>query len=201
ETGSDTDKTNSRGDTEILQIGEEQGRDVANVIDQEEKTVELNEGQAGSDPADEHVILEDLLSSSGTLSSMKNLDDAFTIGDQFLNDKSTEDEPRKLNVEAEVVSMVTVLIYQGSSLVPPLSTPVIDLSHPKLIPSTTQAPIFIATTTTLPLLPPLQKQNITDLELVARVIALEHKFFDFKQKSKNDNTTQNLGSKIFNLEL
>ncbi|GJY50746.1 hypothetical protein Tco_0441593 [Tanacetum coccineum] len=50
EIGADIDKTNSRGDNEILQIGEEQGEDVANVIDQEEKTVELNEGQAGSDP-------------------------------------------------------------------------------------------------------------------------------------------------------
>ncbi|GJU61972.1 hypothetical protein Tco_1243807 [Tanacetum coccineum] len=33
-------------------------------------------------PANEHVILEDPLSSTGTLSSMKNLDDAFTIRDQ-----------------------------------------------------------------------------------------------------------------------
>ncbi|GJR51711.1 integrase, catalytic region, zinc finger, CCHC-type containing protein [Tanacetum coccineum] len=50
-------------------------------------------------PADKHVILEDPLSSSGTLSSMKNLDDAYTIGDQFLNEKSTEDELGTLNVE------------------------------------------------------------------------------------------------------
>ncbi|GJZ34560.1 hypothetical protein Tco_0580377 [Tanacetum coccineum] len=55
--------------------------------------------------ADEHVILQDLLSSTGTLSLMKNLDDAFTIGDQFINDKATEEEPEKLNVESEVVSM------------------------------------------------------------------------------------------------
>nr|GEW18307.1 hypothetical protein [Tanacetum cinerariifolium] len=44
-------------------------------------------------PADEHVILEEPLSSSGTLSSMKNLDDAYTIRDQFLNVKPTEYEP------------------------------------------------------------------------------------------------------------
>ncbi|GJS76319.1 hypothetical protein Tco_0726200 [Tanacetum coccineum] len=31
--------------------------------------------------ANEHVNLEDLLSSTGTLSSMKNMDDAYTIGD------------------------------------------------------------------------------------------------------------------------
>ncbi|GKA49593.1 hypothetical protein Tco_0742666 [Tanacetum coccineum] len=54
-------------------------------------------------PVDEHVILKDPLSSSGTLSSMKNLNDAYSIGDQFLNDKSTEDEPGKLSVDPEVV--------------------------------------------------------------------------------------------------
>ncbi|GKA93088.1 hypothetical protein Tco_0815074 [Tanacetum coccineum] len=197
------------------QIGEEQSKDVANMVNLEEKTAEINKGQAGSDPgktpefrplpdddkmdedqagpdprecrvalagpnpepthkefmadvyhnvyeslkfpADKHVILEDPLSSSRTLSLMKNLDDAYTIGDQFLNEKSTEDEPGTLNVEAEVVSLVTVPIHQASSLVPPLSTPVIDLSPPKPIPSTTQAPIFTATTTTTTttlLLPP-----------------------------------------------
>ncbi|GJT62976.1 hypothetical protein Tco_1006509 [Tanacetum coccineum] len=44
---------------------------------------------------EEHVHLENPLSSSGTLSSMKNLDDAFTFDDQFLNDKPTEEEPGK----------------------------------------------------------------------------------------------------------
>ncbi|GJX98536.1 hypothetical protein Tco_0355555 [Tanacetum coccineum] len=50
ETGVDTDKTNSEGDTEILNIGGEQGEDVANKEDLEGKTAEINEGQAGSDP-------------------------------------------------------------------------------------------------------------------------------------------------------
>ncbi|GJR53402.1 retrovirus-related pol polyprotein from transposon TNT 1-94 [Tanacetum coccineum] len=124
ETGADTDKTNNEGDTEILQIGEEQGKDLANVIDQEEKTAELNEGQVGSDPGktpesrpppnddkmDEDQAgpdpgkSQDPLSSSETLSSIKNLNDAYSIGDQFLNDKSTEDEPGKLSVDPEVIS-------------------------------------------------------------------------------------------------
>ncbi|GKF31170.1 hypothetical protein Tco_0100968, partial [Tanacetum coccineum] len=154
--------------------------------------------------ADEHIILKDPLSSTGTLSSMKNLDDAYTIWDQFLNDKSTEDEPGKLNVEAEVVSTVTVLIYQASSFVPPLSTHGVNLSPPKPVPSTTQAPIFTATiattTTTLPI--PPQQQSTTDSELAARVTALEKKYSDFEQKSNTlDNTTRNLGSRVFTLEL
>ncbi|GJY14339.1 retrovirus-related pol polyprotein from transposon TNT 1-94 [Tanacetum coccineum] len=107
ETGADTDKTNSKGDTEILQIGEEQGDDVANMVNLEEKTAKIDEGQAGPDPGESRVALAgpnlepthdefmDPLSSTGTLSPMKNLDDAFTIEDQFINDKSTEDELEK----------------------------------------------------------------------------------------------------------
>ncbi|GKG34193.1 hypothetical protein Tco_0436889, partial [Tanacetum coccineum] len=49
ETGADTDKTNSGGDTEILQIGEEQGDVVTNVVNLDEKTIEIDEGQARSD--------------------------------------------------------------------------------------------------------------------------------------------------------
>ncbi|GKB34407.1 hypothetical protein Tco_0879349 [Tanacetum coccineum] len=264
EIGVDTDRTNSGGDTEIMQFGDEQGDDVTEEVNLEDKTTEINKSQAGSDPgktpesrpppddnkmdedqagpdpgesrvalagpdpepthdefmadlypkvheslkflADEHVILEDPPSSTGTLSSMKNLEDAYTIGDQFFNDKSTKDEPGKLNVEAEVVSMVTVLIYQASSSVPPMSTPVIDLSPPKPAPFTTQTLVFTATTsttTTIRPLPPLpQQQSTTDSELVARVTALEQKFAVFEQKSKNlDNATQNLGSRVFTLEL
>nr|GEZ22996.1 hypothetical protein [Tanacetum cinerariifolium] len=75
--------------------------------------------------ADEHVIPKDPISSTRTLSSMKNLEDAYVFRDQFINDKSTEDELENPNVEAEVVSLVTVPIYQASSSVPPLSTPVL----------------------------------------------------------------------------
>ncbi|GJX39186.1 hypothetical protein Tco_0252489 [Tanacetum coccineum] len=232
EIGAESDKTNSRGYTEILQIAEELGEDVDKQVNLEEKTAELDQDQAGSDPgktyesrpppeqvfmdedqarpdpgesgvalagpdpkptydefmvnlylkvqeslkfpADEHVIKEDPLSSTRTLSSMKNLEYAYTIGYQFINEKSTDDEPGKLNVEAKVVSMVTVPIYQASSSVPPLSTPVIDLSPPKPALSTTQAPIFTATTTTTAttLLPPPQQQSITESELSERVATL-----------------------------
>ncbi|GJU38296.1 hypothetical protein Tco_1191253 [Tanacetum coccineum] len=150
ETGAETDKTNSERDIEILNIREEQGEDVANKAGP-------NSGQshvalAGPDPEpmhddfvstmypqvheslkhpdEEHVHLKNPLSSTGTLSSMKNLDN-FTFGDQFIADKSLEDEPRNANMETKVESMVIVLIHQASSSVPPLSTPVINLSIPK----------------------------------------------------------------------
>nr|GEU30820.1 retrotransposon protein, putative, Ty1-copia subclass [Tanacetum cinerariifolium] len=110
--------------------------------------------------ADEYVILEDPSSSFGTLSSMKNLDDTYTFGGQFFNDKSTKYEPGKHIVDAEVVSMVTVPIHQASTSVPPLFTSIIDLLPPKPAASPLPESFTVATTeiitTTLPLPPPPQ---------------------------------------------
>ncbi|GJS02890.1 hypothetical protein Tco_0319398 [Tanacetum coccineum] len=162
--GAETDKTSSEGDTEILNIDEEQGENVANKSRPPSERVLLEEDQAGPNPGqshmavvgsdpepmhddfiatvypqvheslkhpyEEHVHVENPLSSTGTLSSMKNLE-AFTLGDQFLNDKTTEEDSRKTNMETKVESMVTVLIHQASSSVPPLYTPIIDLTPPK----------------------------------------------------------------------
>nr|GFA56437.1 hypothetical protein [Tanacetum cinerariifolium] len=133
-------------------------------------------------PADRHVILDEPLSSFGTLSSMKNLDDAYTIEDQFINDKSSEDERASL---------------MRSQKWSPWS----QFQFIKL------PPLFYRSTTTttitnLPLLPPLPEQSTSDSELVVRVTVLEQKLVAFEQKSKTlNNTTQNIGSRIFILEL
>ncbi|GKC90226.1 hypothetical protein Tco_1150875, partial [Tanacetum coccineum] len=50
ETGADSEKSNSEADTKILNVDEEQGEDVSNMVALEERTIELDEGQAGSDP-------------------------------------------------------------------------------------------------------------------------------------------------------
>ncbi|GJW71967.1 hypothetical protein Tco_0128884 [Tanacetum coccineum] len=137
---------------------------VSNTVALEERTIELDEGQARSDP-------DNPLSSSGTLLSMKNIDDGCTFGDQFLNDKPTEEEPGKANVETEVESMVTVPFYQASSSAPPLSTPIIDLTPLKPVSPPAQEPIFTATTTTTITLlppPPPPQQNTTDPVLAAQ---------------------------------
>nr|GEV37817.1 reverse transcriptase domain-containing protein [Tanacetum cinerariifolium] len=126
-------------------------------------------------PVDEHVILEDPPCSSGTLSSMKNLYDTYTFGDNLFNDKSTKDEPGKQNFDTKVVSLVSVPIYQASTSVPPLSTPIINLSPSKLTASpllkTFTATTTATTATTLPLPPPPQQQSTTDSE--SRVFNLE----------------------------
>ncbi|GJX58774.1 monodehydroascorbate reductase [Tanacetum coccineum] len=69
-------------------------------------------------------------SSAGTC-HLKNLDKEFSFTDQFLVEKSQEDEPEKTNTEAEVQSMVTVPIHQDTSSVPLMTTPVIDITDPQ----------------------------------------------------------------------
>ncbi|GJS17075.1 retrovirus-related pol polyprotein from transposon TNT 1-94 [Tanacetum coccineum] len=155
---------------------------------------------------EEHAHLENPLSSSRTLSYMNNLDDAFTFDDQFLNDKPTEEELGKTNVETKAESMVTVLIHQASTSVPPLSIPIIDLLPPKSVSSPLQELVIVATTeattTTLPLLPPPQQQSTTNSSLASRVSTLEQLCADLEKKHKlEDQTTQALSSKIFTLKL
>ncbi|GJT24157.1 hypothetical protein Tco_0894094 [Tanacetum coccineum] len=87
EKDADKERTDSDTGTEVLKVDEEQGEEISNTVTLEEKTAELDEGQAGSDPVheslklptNENVLIENPLSSSGTLSSLKNLDDAYTF--------------------------------------------------------------------------------------------------------------------------
>ncbi|GJV90807.1 hypothetical protein Tco_1538620 [Tanacetum coccineum] len=80
---------------------------------------------------DEHVILENPESSSATLSSMKNLDETDNFGDQFLNDKPTEDDQEKTNVVDETDSIIPDPSHQTNTSAPPVTTPVINISSPK----------------------------------------------------------------------
>ncbi|GKB60473.1 hypothetical protein Tco_0916659 [Tanacetum coccineum] len=65
--GADTEKSSSEGDTEILNVDEERVEDVSNTMALEERTVDLDEGQAGSDPSKtfesrplpEYVLMEE----------------------------------------------------------------------------------------------------------------------------------------------
>ncbi|GJS20239.1 hypothetical protein Tco_0448871 [Tanacetum coccineum] len=133
-----------------------------------------------------------------------SLDDAFHFGDQFLNDKPSEEEPGKANVETKVKSMVTVPIHQASSSVPPLSTPIINLTPPKLVSSPAQETIFTtttATTTTLPLPPTPQQQSTTDLELANYVFALEKICANFEKKKNSKTRLLKLfHSRVYTLE-
>ncbi|GJU72467.1 retrovirus-related pol polyprotein from transposon TNT 1-94 [Tanacetum coccineum] len=105
------------------------------------------------------VRLEEPTSSAGTLSSMKNLNKDLSFIDQFLIEKSQEDEPKKTNTEAEVQSMVTVPILQDTSLVPLMTTPIIDIIDPQSDSTTVPASMPTTTATTIGQL----EHNIADL--------------------------------------
>ncbi|GKC86288.1 hypothetical protein Tco_1142005 [Tanacetum coccineum] len=108
-------------------------------------------------PTEGDERLEDPASSAATLSSLQNLDKEISFTNQFLTEKSQEDEPEKTNTEAEVQSLVTVPIHQDTSSVPLMTTPVIDLTVSQPASTTIQASLptstattTITTTTTLP---------------------------------------------------
>ncbi|GJW62206.1 hypothetical protein Tco_0111541 [Tanacetum coccineum] len=135
-------------------------------------------------PTEDQVILEEPASSTGTLSSLQNLEKDLSFTDQFFIEKSQEEEPGKTNAEAEVQSMVSVPIYQDTSSVPPMTTLVIDLmtmqSDSPLLTSASTTSI-ITTTITLP--PRPLPQSTTDPILVRRIGELEQYIADLLQNN------------------
>nr|GEZ94347.1 hypothetical protein [Tanacetum cinerariifolium] len=174
ESGADLEKTNSGADTEVLNVGEEQDHVILKKDQARSNPGQSHVALVGPNPepmhedflasvypkvhkslkhtTEEQVLIENPLSSTRILSSMKNLEDNFTFGDQFINNKPTEEDPGKTYVETKVESMVTVPIHQASSSVPPLSIHVIHLTPLKHVSFTVQEPVFIVTLATTTLL-------------------------------------------------
>ncbi|GKA26712.1 hypothetical protein Tco_0712821, partial [Tanacetum coccineum] len=97
-----------------------------------------------------------------------------------LAEKSQSDVPEKINNETEVQSMVMVPIHQDTSLVPLMTTPVIDLTVSQLASTTIQASIATSTatvttttTTTLPPPPPQLQQGVSNSITIQRIGELE----------------------------
>nr|GEV55020.1 hypothetical protein [Tanacetum cinerariifolium] len=110
----------------------------------------------------EHVSLEEPASTTGTLSSLQHLAKDFSFGDILFNDKPSEAENEKTTTETEAESMVSVTIQKDTSAIPPMTTPVIDLTSRPDSPNVhrpiqaTETETTTATTTTHP--PPPQPQ-------------------------------------------
>nr|GFA46148.1 E-beta-farnesene synthase [Tanacetum cinerariifolium] len=71
---------------------------------------------------EEHVILEELAISTRTLSSLQHLAKDLSFGDLFVNDKPSEADNEKTTVETKAESMVSVIIQQDTSVIPPMTT-------------------------------------------------------------------------------
>ncbi|GJT57807.1 hypothetical protein Tco_0992861 [Tanacetum coccineum] len=84
---------------------------------------------------DERVFDDKPESHSGSMSSMKNLDDTFNFGDQFLHDKPTEDDQEKSKGREESDSMIPDPSHQTVTSTPPVIAPFIDVtsSEPSLL--------------------------------------------------------------------
>ncbi|GJV02763.1 hypothetical protein Tco_1336332 [Tanacetum coccineum] len=80
---------------------------------------------------DERVIDDKPESHSGSMSSMKNLDDTFNFGDQFLYDKPTEDDQEKSKVREESDSTIPDPSHQTVTSTPPVIAPFTDVSSIK----------------------------------------------------------------------
>ncbi|GKE88682.1 hypothetical protein Tco_1566157, partial [Tanacetum coccineum] len=111
---------------------------------------------------DELVIPEKLVSSTGTLSSLQHLANDFSFGDQFLNDKPSEADNEKTTADTKAESMMSDTVQQDTSVIPPMTSPVIGLVprpdspnvHWPLPTTTTRTSATTTTTTTTLLLPP-----------------------------------------------
>ncbi|GKA92678.1 hypothetical protein Tco_0814603 [Tanacetum coccineum] len=127
---------------------------------------------------DEQMIPEEPVSSTGTLSSLQHLTKDFSYGDQFIDDKPSEANNEKTTADTEAESMVSVSIQQDTSVIPPMTSPVIgpvprpDSPNVHWPLPTTTTTTSATTTTTLPL-PPQPQQGPSDPIIIKRMGELE----------------------------
>nr|GEZ76016.1 hypothetical protein [Tanacetum cinerariifolium] len=113
---------------------------------------------------EEQVILEEPASSTWTFSSLQHLTKDLSFGDLFFNDKPLEADNEKTTAETKAKSMVSIIIQQDTSSIPPMKTPVIDLTSRPESPNVHHPLQAIATeTTTIATIhpPPPQPQQST----------------------------------------
>ncbi|GJZ91151.1 hypothetical protein Tco_0663078 [Tanacetum coccineum] len=126
---------------------------------------------------DERVIEDNPESHSGSMSSMKNLEDTDNFGDQFLYDKPTEDDQEKSKVVDESDSTIPDPSHQTVTSTPPVIAPITDFSSPKPSSLFTPPPINTEATTITTSLP-----EITPfIALQLRVARLEQEMSEVKR--------------------
>ncbi|GKE13495.1 hypothetical protein Tco_1417046 [Tanacetum coccineum] len=107
--------------------------------------------------------------------------------------------------------MVTVPIHQDTSLVPLMTTPVIDLTVSQPVPTAVQTPLptltatatttTTTTTTTLPPIPPQPQQSSPDSILIQRISELEQHMADMVEANQAlEERLDKQGSRLYKLE-
>ncbi|GJY61199.1 hypothetical protein Tco_0461856 [Tanacetum coccineum] len=141
-----------------------------------------------TDPSiDEQMIPEEPVSSTGTLSSLQHLTKDFSYGDQFIDDKPSEANYEKMTADTEAESMVSIIIQQDTSVIPPMTSPVIgpvprpDSPNAHWPLPTTTTTTSATTTTTLPL-PPQPQQGPSDPIIIKHMGELEGSYRESSEK-------------------
>ncbi|GJS37404.1 hypothetical protein Tco_0535786, partial [Tanacetum coccineum] len=155
---------------------------------------------------DEQMIPEEPVSSTGTLSSLQHLTKDFSYGDQFIDDKPSEANYEKTTADTEAESMVSVTIQQDTSVIPPMTSPVIgpvprpDSPNVHWPLPTTTTTTSATTTTTLPL-PPQPQQGPSDPIIIKRMGELEEFIANLVEENQALETRlDKQGSRINKLE-
>ncbi|GJY79970.1 hypothetical protein Tco_0492721, partial [Tanacetum coccineum] len=126
---------------------------------------------------DKRVIDDKPESHSGSMSSMKNLDDTFNFGDQFLHDNPTEDDQEKSKAREESDSTIPDPSHQTETSTPPVIAPFTEVSSSKPSSLVTPPPINTEATTITTSLP-----EITPfIALQLRVARLEQEMSEVKK--------------------
>ncbi|GJU92789.1 hypothetical protein Tco_1317545, partial [Tanacetum coccineum] len=141
---------------------------------------------------DERVIEDNPESHSGSMSSMKNLEDTDNFGDQFLYDKPIEDDQEKSKVIDESDSTIPDPSHQAVTSTPLVIAPVTDFSSPK--PSSLVTPLPINTeattiTTSLPEITPF-------IALQLRVARLEQEMSEVKKTDHSADVLASIKSQV-----
>nr|GEW40740.1 retrovirus-related Pol polyprotein from transposon TNT 1-94 [Tanacetum cinerariifolium] len=153
---------------------------------------------------EEQVLLKELASTSRTLSSMQHLSKDISFKDLFFSDKPSKADNDKSTAKTEVESIVSVTIQQDMSSIPPMTSPIIDLTSRPESPMVHQQLKVIATettttTTTLPPPPHQQQQSTTEAMMMKRIGELEHIMDNLIQENKG--LEQRLDSQGAHLDL
>nr|GEU59053.1 hypothetical protein [Tanacetum cinerariifolium] len=179
---------------------------------------EQAEGQAGPNPG--------MLKHVSTQPYPEHIDEGFTataypkgpcllyntlqktsaFGDIFFNDKPSKADNEKTIAEIEAELMVSVTIQQDTSSIPPMKTPIIDLTSRPESPNVHQllkATATETTTTTITIHPPPSQpqQSSTDSMLMKRIGELEHIMANLIQGNKYlEERLDSHGARLYILE-
>nr|GEY36151.1 reverse transcriptase domain-containing protein [Tanacetum cinerariifolium] len=130
---------------------------------------------------EEHVLLEEPASLSGTLSSLQHLSKDISFGDLFFSDKPSEGDNDKATAETKVKSMVP-------------ESPKVRHHFKATVTETT------TTTTTLPP-PPYQQQSIVEAMIMKRIGKLEQIMANLIQENKGlEERLDKHGARLYTLE-